>query len=104
TGTSTILTNGQTWYDVDGNPINAGSGDIIQVGPTYYWYGTGSVPFDVNVYSSNDLVHWTFQNTIIGTGSLGMDGQPAADLALSTGNHFERPKVIYDAAAREYVA
>jgi beta-xylosidase len=48
-------------------------------------------------------VHWTFQNTILTAGSLGMDGKPAPDLALSTGNHFERPKVIYDASTQEYV-
>jgi fibronectin type 3 domain-containing protein len=41
-GTNTIVTNKTTWDDVDGNPINAGSGDIIHVGSTYYWYGTGT--------------------------------------------------------------
>lgn len=104
-GTSTIITNKTTWYDVDGNPINAGSGDIIQVGDTYYWYGSSSSgPFDVNVYSSTDLVHWKFVNQILTTNTtLGMNGQPAADLQASTGDHLERIKVIYDAATQQYV-
>jgi fibronectin type 3 domain-containing protein len=104
TGTSTILTNKTTWYDDDGNPIQAGSGDIIQVGDTYYWYGGGNGgPFDVNVYSSQDLVHWKFENKVLTTGSLGEDGKPAADLSASSGNHLERIKVIYNASTKKYV-
>jgi F5/8 type C domain/Glycosyl hydrolases family 43 len=105
TGANTILTNKTTWYDNNGNRIQAGSGSILQVGTTYYWYGGTSVggPFDINVYSSTDLVHWKFENRILTTGSLGMDGQPASDLSAASGNHFERIKVIYDASTQKYV-
>ena len=102
-GTNTVVTNSTTWLDDDGNPIQAGSGDILQVGSTYYWYGTGGGPYGINVYSSADLVHWKFENQILSSTSLDASGQTSPDLNPSNGNHFERPKVIYDAATQEYV-
>lgn len=105
-GTSTVITNQVgAWYDVDGQKIDAGSGDIVYYQGTYYLYGSASTgPFDVNAYSSTDLVHWTFRNQIITTGkTLGADGEVAADLQASSGNHFERVKVQYDAATKQFV-
>lgn len=103
-GTNTILTNKTTWKDTNGNPIEAGSGDIISYGGLYYWYGGSTKgPFTLNVYSSADLVHWKFENTILDTGSLGMDGKPAADLSAASGNHLERIKVIYNPGTKKFV-
>lgn len=105
-GTSTVVTNeAGAWYDVDGQKIDAGSGDIVYYQGTYYLYGSASTgPFDVNVYSSTDLVHWTFRNQIITTDkTLGTDGEVASDLQSASGNHFERIKVQYDAATKQFV-
>ncbi len=104
-GGAATLTNGGTWKDIHGNPIDSGSGNVLRVGKTYYLYGQMTTgPFDVSVYESTDLVHWRFVNQILTTDkTLGRDHKPAADLQAASGNHFERIKVIYDAATRKYV-
>lgn len=93
---STPITNGTDWFDTAGNPIQANSGNILQVGNTYYWYGEHAVngKFDsVNVYTSTDLKNWTFNNAILTKHS-------ADELGSSK---IERPKVIYNASTEQYV-
>ncbi|WP_315796496.1 AbfB domain-containing protein [Paenibacillus sp. BIC5C1] len=93
---SVNITNGSDWLDTAGNPIQANSGNILKVGSTYYWYGEHAVSgkFDsVNVYTSTDLKNWTFSNAILTKDS-------ATELASSK---IERPKVIYNAATKQYV-
>ncbi|MDR9748144.1 AbfB domain-containing protein [Paenibacillus taichungensis] len=93
---SVTITNGSDWLDTAGNPIQANSGNILKVGSTYYWYGEHVVggKFDsVNVYTSTDLKNWTFSNAILTKDS-------ATELASSK---IERPKVIYNAATKQYV-
>ncbi|WP_256222289.1 AbfB domain-containing protein [Paenibacillus sp. OK076] len=93
---SVTITNGSDWLDTAGNPIQANSGNILKVGSTYYWYGEHAVSgkFDsVNVYTSTDLKNWTFSNAILTKDS-------ATELASSK---IERPKVIYNAATKQYV-
>lgn len=104
TGADTILTNSTQWYDNNGDPILAGSGSILLYDGVYYWYGGGGGgPFDTNVYSSTDLIHWKFENRILTTGSKGIDGKPAADLSLAANTHFERDKVIYNPGTHQFV-
>ncbi|PWW37967.1 F5/8 type C domain-containing protein [Paenibacillus pabuli] len=93
---SVTITNGSDWLDTAGKPIQANSGNILKVGSTYYWYGEHAVSgkFDsVNVYTSTDLKNWTFSNAILTKDS-------ATELASSK---IERPKVIYNAATKQYV-
>ncbi|MEO2256143.1 AbfB domain-containing protein [Paenibacillus amylolyticus] len=93
---SVTITNGTDWLDTAGNPIHANSGNILQVGSTYYLYGEHAVGgrFDsVNVYTSTDLKNWTFSNAILTKDS-------ATELASSK---MERPKVIYNASTNQYV-
>ncbi|MCF7757845.1 AbfB domain-containing protein [Paenibacillus xylanexedens] len=93
---SVTITNGTDWLDTAGNPIHANSGNILQVGSTYYLYGEHALGgrFDsVNVYTSTDLKNWTFSNAILTRGS-------ATELASSK---IERPKVIYNAFTNQYV-
>ncbi|MGW7159782.1 AbfB domain-containing protein [Paenibacillus taichungensis] len=93
---SVTITNGSDWLDTAGNPIQANSGNILKVGSTYYWYGEHAVggKFDsINVYTSTDLKNWTFSNAILTKDS-------ATELASSK---IERPKVIYNAATKQYV-
>lgn len=93
---SVTITNGTSWTDTVGNPINANSGNILKVGSTYYWYGEHAVSgtFDsVNVYTSTDLKNWTFSNAVLTKTS-------ATELNSSK---IERPKVIYNASTGMYV-
>lgn len=93
---SVSITNGTDWVDTAGNPINANSGNILQIGSTYYLYGEHAVSgtFDsVNVYTSTDLKNWTFKNAILTNTS-------ATELNSSK---IERPKVIYNASTGKYV-
>jgi hypothetical protein len=92
----TQVRNGELWYDTQGNDVQAhGAGFLYQDG-TYYMVGedrrngTG-----VNLYSSTDLMHWTFRNKIIST---------ATNSQLADGSRFiERPKLLYNAKTKTYV-
>ncbi|GAA3614342.1 family 43 glycosylhydrolase [Kineosporia mesophila] len=75
------IQNNTFWKDTDGNPIYSQGGGVFRFGDTYYWYGvqyTGAVKYYSNptnpnsdtafqaitVYSSQDLVHWKFENNV----------------------------------------
>ncbi|PYG87104.1 dockerin type I repeat protein [Ruminiclostridium sufflavum DSM 19573] len=93
------LQNGTLWLDINGEPIDAAGGCIIQAEGTYYWYGNSGVY--VNCYSSKDLVNWKFENAILGPGSMDYKGAQAADLKVPC--VVERPKVIYNTSTKKYV-
>lgn len=99
TSNSTQLQNGALWLDTSGNPIDAYGGCILKVDTTYYWYGNSGVY--VNCYTSNDLVHWTFSNAILGPNSIDTGGAVATD--LTTPCVVERPKVIFNSKTNQYV-
>lgn len=81
TGPQTVQ-NDTFWTDTAGNPIHSQGGGVFLFGDTYYWYGVeyqgaaqyendptkaysnGAVFEAVTVYTSKDLVHWTFQNDV----------------------------------------
>ena len=80
-GTFQSITNNSFWNDTDGNPIYSQGGGIFRFGDTYYWYGvryeeaaayranpdriySTSTFHSIPVYSSKDLVNWTFENDI----------------------------------------
>ncbi|TCK59247.1 family 43 glycosylhydrolase [Curtobacterium sp. PhB136] len=80
-GTLGTIRNDEFWKDTDGNPIYSQGGGVFRFGDTYYWYGvkyTGAVKYYENptnlnadtvfdaitVYSSQDLVHWKFENEV----------------------------------------
>ena len=102
------ITNNTFWTDTDGNPISSQGGGIFRFGDTYYWYGVryqeadpyrqspsqiyrnatfGSIP----VYSSTDLVNWTFENDVATRDT------PLA-IAASNGSSFSGLKTLGDAA------
>ncbi|MEV0272542.1 family 43 glycosylhydrolase [Hamadaea sp. NPDC050747] len=82
TGTFETITNDTFWNDTSGNPIYSQGGGVFKFGDTYYWYGvhytgaeyyranptkaySGDVSFvSIPVYTSKDLVHWTFANNV----------------------------------------
>jgi hypothetical protein len=76
------ITNDTFWNDTDGNPIYSQGGGVFKFGDTYYWYGVHYVGAElyranptrqynndvtfvsIPVYSSQDLVNWTFENRV----------------------------------------
>lgn len=88
------------WPDDKGNHVQVHGGGIIKLGDTYYWYGEDRTQgLDrnfryVRCYSSTDLAHWTFRNTVLklAPATVGLNG-----LIL------ERPKVYYNAKTKKFV-
>jgi len=115
------IANDTWWKDTQGNPIYAQSGGISKFGSTYYWYGvqyggastyysTGTSNSDtnfvaINVYSSTDLVHWTFQNAVVTTNTkwfnFGSDSDPTS---LEDAGWVSRMgSVVYNPTSKLYV-
>ena len=71
---------------------------MIQVNGTYYMMGEdtsgGSSFSNVNCYSSNDLVQWTFAGALLSRTTSG---------DLGPNRVVERPKVIYNDKTKKYV-
>jgi beta-galactosidase len=110
---------GETWYDMEGNAIQAHGGGILFHEGIYYWFGenknieTKSFPFErpngkaairyrtdvvgVSCYSSRDLTHWHYEGLALPA----VKDDPEHD--LRPGNVLERPKVIYNAETGKFV-
>ncbi|WP_185154178.1 discoidin domain-containing protein [Fulvivirga sp. M361] len=95
-----VIENSFIWKDTDGNTIEAhGSGFIYRDG-TYYMIGedkshNAHLFKGVNLYSSPDLMTWTFVKTII-------DKNTHTDLN-NNDRVIERPKILYNDQTRQYV-
>ncbi|MDR0958861.1 MAG: hypothetical protein LBM23_00625 [Propionibacteriaceae bacterium] len=86
---------GQTWYDTDGDSIQAHGGGFLQEGDTYYWVGedkahNSSNFLAVHLYSSKDLLNWTDEGQILTAASPTVAG---AEHGL-TDCKIERPKLV----------
>jgi Glycosyl hydrolases family 43 len=109
--TGALIQNDVFWTDTSGNPIYSQSGTVIKVASTYYWYGNkyqGAVTYAANptgknsdttfdgvtCYSSTDLVHWKFENTVLVRASV--PGSAASDW-------FGRMGVVYNTTTQKYV-
>ena len=93
----TTITNGLLWKDDNGNAVQAHGSGYIKVGDTWYMVGEdrNSGGVGVNMYSSKDLVTWTFENKIISQNTCEQ---------LANGERFiERPKIIYNEKTKKYV-
>lgn len=100
--------NGDCWLDRNGQSIQAHGGGVLQHGDAYYWYGehrggdarTGdkrvTATTGVACYRSTDLVTWDDLGLV-----LPAVDDPRHDLHL--GRVIERPKVIYNAATKQFV-
>ena len=93
-------------FDTDGNAVDAHDGEIAHFGGTFYLYGTSydcgylfgtpSSPFcGFKVYSSPDLVHWTYRGYLF-------DATTASWQQECRGGCF-RPHVVFSKAAGKYV-
>ncbi|MCX5144548.1 RICIN domain-containing protein [Streptomyces sp. NBC_00338] len=91
------VVNGTQFTDPAGNPVHAHGGGVIKVGQYYYWFGedrnTDNTFRYVSAYRSTDLKSWEFRNHVL---------TEATDPELDQAN-IERPKVIYNAATRQFV-
>jgi hypothetical protein len=97
---------GKRWLDTAGQSIQAHGGGIIYEPLTklYYWFGENrnvlsdkAMSSGISCYSSEDLQNWKNEGTVLPL----VEDDPAHDLHLS--KVVERPKVIYNAATRQYV-
>jgi hypothetical protein len=106
-GTFEPITNNSFWTDTDGNPIYSQGGGIFRFGDTYYWYGVRyqeAEPYradpsriyktstfqSITVYTSTDLVNWTFKNDIA-------TRDTALNIPESEGAHFSDLETLGDA-------
>jgi Glycosyl hydrolases family 43/Ricin-type beta-trefoil lectin domain-like len=96
------FTPGAARTDQNGHALQMHGLGIIKVGSTWYAFGedktgesSGDAHFqDIPCYSSADLAHWTYQGAALARQSSG---------DLGPGRIIERPKVIYNSAAGQYV-
>jgi beta-xylosidase len=94
------IRSGTVWLDDRDSVLNAHGGGILVRKNRYYWYGErrgAKASLGVNVYSSGDLLHWTYEGMAL--------SQDASDTTseIQTGCLMERPKVIYNDRTRKYV-
>ena len=100
--------NGELWYDIDGNDIQAHGGCIIKHNQKWYWYGEnkgrdncpGKRRVDVigiSCYSSDNLVDWKYEGL-----ALTADTENSESL-IHTSRVVERPKVLYNEKTSKFV-
>ena len=95
----------EPWFDNRGERIQAHGGSVKFFEGKYYFFGenkedtlpgAGIWHQGVNCYSSDDLINWTFENTIL---------KPSDNLwnPLHPTRIMDRPHVIYNKKNQEYV-
>ena len=95
------MINGEIWKDIDGTPIQAHGGGILEFDGVYYWYGesyaqvNGEKSFSNNgimCYSSTDLVNWKNEGMVLP--AITTRDWCMHDLYYK--NVIQRPKVVYN--------
>ncbi len=90
----TELTNGNEWFDTNGNIIRAHGGGFLKIGKYYYWLGENRKDgVFVSCYRSEDLMNWEFRGNL-----LTKQSHPELDRA-----NIERPKVVYNEKTGKFV-
>lgn len=102
--------NGQSWFDTEGNLIQAHGGMILQYKGMWYWYGenkagqtykadSGDIRVDftgIACYSSQDCIQWKNEGNVLCPSE-----DPSHDLYRN--RVCERPKVLYNEKNQEFV-
>ncbi|MDP9035242.1 MAG: hypothetical protein M3O50_10570, partial [Myxococcota bacterium] len=93
------IQSGVTWLDDKGNPVNAHGGGVVREGDRFYFYGEsfsgGTNTFKAfAMYSSPDLMNWTFERNILTTQTSG---------PLGPNRVGERPHILKCPATGEYI-
>jgi len=96
---------GKTWYDTDGDPIQAHGGGFLQKDGWYYWVGENKVHdsanlYAVSLYRSKDLVNWEYVHDLVTASTPGICD---AGTYHGTSCTLERPKLVYNEATSTYV-
>ena len=94
----TTIQNGQLWLDDNGNSVQAHAPGFVRLGDTWYMVGEdrgNSWNPDVNLYRSDDLVHWHFVKKMI------QNGVTTAELGQS--RMIERPKLMHNTQTGRFV-
>ncbi|KQT96590.1 chitobiase/beta-hexosaminidase C-terminal domain-containing protein [Sanguibacter sp. Leaf3] len=89
---------GKTWFDTDGNPIQAHGGGFLEKDGWYYWVGEnkshdGAVLLGVSLYKSQDLKNWQYVKELV-------TQDTAPELVDSK---WERPKLVYNEKTDTFV-
>ncbi len=103
-----IHKNGEMWYDIDGNPIQAHGGCIIKHNNMWYWYGENkgqdNCPgrdrvdvIGVSCYSSCNLTDWKYEGLALAA------DKDNPESPLHPSKVLERPKVIYNERINKFV-
>lgn len=91
-----FIANGVVWRDTAGEEIWCNGGHMIRQGDTFYWVGYDTAPdrwpWKINLYSSQNLVDWKFENTVIER-----EGE------FGDVNWAGRPGLLSHAATKKYV-
>ena len=90
-----IIRNDIVWRDTAGNEIWCNGGHMIRQGEVFYWVGydtgPGRWPWRINLYSSQNLADWRFENTVIRMegkfAGMGWAGRPALLHCKATGKY-----------------
>lgn len=93
-----IITNGITWIDNHGRPVQAHGGNILKFRKRWYLIGedrSSSWNPDVNLYSTNDFQRWRFEGKIIENGKTHPE--------LGKSRMIERPKLMYNKWTKKFV-
>ena len=97
---------GVTWYDTDGNRIQAHAGYMFYENDTFYWYGENKEKsksewdlwhWGIRLYSSKDLYNWKSEGIII---------EPVTDdetHSLYYNARLDRPHLLYNEKTKKYV-
>ncbi len=97
---------GKLWNDSRGEPINAHGGGVLFHNGVYYWHGTHKTPGlseknhsdgGIHCYTSNDLIEWYDMGRV-----LYLVNDDSQDLVNEC--NFDRPKVVFNAKTRNFVA
>lgn len=97
------------WLDNRNKPINAHGGGVLFFNGFYYWYGEHKIAGKseetfadggIHCYASKDLVNWTDLGIVLGVDSVNLN----LNYDLKYGCLIERPKVVYNAKTRKFIA
>ena len=102
-----IIEPAKEWLDNKANPINAHGGGVLYYNGIYYWYGEHKIPGKseeqfadggIHCYTSKDLVNWTDGGLVLGVEN------NSSNYDLEYGCLIERPKVVFNAKTRKFLA
>lgn len=97
-----VIHPGEEWRDNNGEHINAHGGGVLFHDGMCYWYGENrpkhgfTTEVGVEVYSSEDLVHWTDRGVALAVST--EEGSP-----IERGCIMERPKVVYSRTTGKFI-